>query len=53
MFLVLVTRAVIVATPHVHELIEQISAEDKSPWASLALVLQPWLPLAVTVIKLN
>ncbi|WP_448245982.1 response regulator [Thalassotalea agariperforans] len=36
------------ATPHVHELIEQISAEDKSPWASLALVIQPWLPLAVT-----
>lgn len=31
------------ATPHVHELIEQISQDDPSPWASLATLIEQWL----------
>lgn len=32
------------ATPHVHELIEEISAKDKTPWATIAQELSNWLP---------
>lgn len=31
------------ATPHVHELIEQISTKDNTPWATLAPQLKTWL----------
>ncbi|WP_354624127.1 response regulator transcription factor [Psychromonas sp. MME2] len=31
------------ATPHVHELIEKISADDISPWATLASLIERWL----------
>jgi DNA-binding NarL/FixJ family response regulator len=31
------------ATPHVHELIAQISGADSSPWATLAKLIESWL----------
>jgi len=31
------------ATPHVHELIDQVSAKDASPWATLAPLIEKWL----------
>lgn len=31
------------ATPHVHEVIEQISGENNSPWATLAPLIEAWL----------
>ncbi|GLS90760.1 DNA-binding response regulator [Psychromonas marina] len=31
------------ATPHVHELIEKISSNNDSPWASLATLIEKWL----------
>ena len=31
------------ATPFVHELIDSISGDDMSPWASIANILLPWL----------
>jgi DNA-binding response OmpR family regulator/DNA-binding CsgD family transcriptional regulator len=31
------------ATPHVHELIEEISEGDDSPWATLAQLIEDWL----------
>lgn len=31
------------ATPYVYEFIDQISANDNSPWASLAAVIEQWL----------
>lgn len=31
------------ATPHVHELIENIAIDDKTPWATLAEYIKPWL----------
>lgn len=32
------------ATPHVHELIEEISGKNKTPWATIAQALADWLP---------
>ncbi|WP_309472376.1 MULTISPECIES: response regulator transcription factor [unclassified Psychromonas] len=31
------------ATPHVHELIDQVSKDDASPWATLAPLIEKWL----------
>lgn len=31
------------ATPHVHEVIDQISTQDASPWATLAAQIESWL----------
>lgn len=31
------------ATPYVHELIDKISEDDDSPWASLAIFIEKWL----------
>ena len=31
------------ATPHVHELMDDISSEDDSPWATLATLIEQWL----------
>lgn len=39
------------ATPFVHGLIDEISTENKSPWASLASVLHQWLPTVNTSLK--
>lgn len=40
------------ATPHVHELIDQISEGDASPWATLAPKIEKWLA-EDTVLDLN
>lgn len=42
------------ATPHVHELIEQVSQGDNSPWATLASLIEDWLVTGTAVdLKIN
>jgi len=42
------------ATPHAHELIEQVSADDHSPWATLATLIESWLQTDTAIdLKIN
>jgi len=42
------------ATPHSHELIEQVSADDHSPWATLATLIESWLQTDTAIdLKIN